>query len=99
VGNWVEHTANALAFAIIGTNSLLDLQAVVIDGDLPESLITDIISRVAEHVAQAAPPDFFTPQLVPGTMGDVAAAVGAGLLPMYATFSPNLATLLKADAH
>jgi predicted NBD/HSP70 family sugar kinase len=99
VGNWVEHTANALAFAIIGTNSLLDLQAVVIDGDLPESLITDIISRVAEHVARAAPPDFFTPQLVPGTMGDVAAAVGAGLLPMYATFSPNLATLLKADAH
>ena len=99
VANWVKDTAHALAFAIIGSNSLLDLQAVIIDGDLPKPVIADIISGVTDHIGREAPPDFFRPELLLGTMGDVAAAVGAGLLPMYATFSPNLATLLKSDVH
>lgn len=94
---WIRDTANALAFAIIGINSLLDLQAVVIDGNLPRPVIGEIISVVAEQVAREAPPDFFMPELVPGTMDGIAAAVGAGMLPMYATFSPNLATLLKSE--
>lgn len=94
---WVADAANALAFAIVGANSLLDLQAVVIDGDLPSPIIADIISQIREQVSREAPPDFFTPDLLPGTKGVVAAAVGAGLLPMYATFSPNLGTLLKSE--
>jgi predicted NBD/HSP70 family sugar kinase len=97
VAAWLKDTAGALAFAIIGINSLLDLQAVVIDGDLPKSLTDDIIAAVGQHMQREAPPDFFMPELLPGTMDGIAAAVGAGMLPMYATFSPNLATLLKSE--
>lgn len=96
VANWVNKTSTALAFAIIGAHSLLDLQAIVIDGDLPKSLINEIISAVGTCLEREAPPDFFMPELLPGTMGQAAAAIGAGMLPMYATFSPNLSALLKS---
>lgn len=97
VTGWIEDSASALAFAILGVNSLLDLPAIVIDGDLERPLITRIIEAVRDHLADGAPPDFFMPELVAGTLGSMAAATGAGLLPMYATFSPNLAALLKTD--
>ncbi|RJG56528.1 ROK family transcriptional regulator [Sphingobium terrigena] len=95
VNEWLADCAKALAFVIIGANSLLDLQAIIMDGDLPPQLIAQVMSAVEQHIAQSRPLDFFAPDLVLGTMRDMAPAIGAGLLPMYATFSPNLATLLK----
>jgi predicted NBD/HSP70 family sugar kinase len=95
VARWVRDSGKALAFVIVGANTLLDIQAIVIDGDLPQGLLTELISTVQKEVATRSAPDFFTPKLLLGTMGAVAAAVGAGLLPMYATFTPNLASLLK----
>lgn len=95
VNEWLADCAKALAFVIIGANSLLDLQAIIMDGDLPPELIAQVMSAVEQHIARSTPLDFFAPDLVLGTMRDMAPAIGAGLLPMYATFSPNLATLLK----
>lgn len=95
VADWIEECARALAFVIIGANSLLDLQAIIVDGDLPKALIAKIMSAVDQHIGRSTPRDFFAPDMVAGTMQAMAPAIGAGLLPMYATFSPNLATLLK----
>jgi predicted NBD/HSP70 family sugar kinase/predicted transcriptional regulator len=95
VARWVSDSAKALAFAIVGANSLLNLQAIIIGGDLPEGLLTELISTVQKEIVTRTPPDFFAPKLLRGTMGPMAAVIGAGLLPMYATFTPSLASLLK----
>lgn len=97
VAAWIEDCASSLAFAIMGVNSLLDLPAILIGGDLEQPLIASIIEALRARLAERAPPDFFMPDLIPGAMGAMAAATGAGLLPMYATFSPNLSALLKSD--
>lgn len=92
---WLERCADALAFVVIGANSLLDLEAVVLDGALDHSLMAPLVEKLQQRIASEGPVDLFRPQLLVGTFGDLAVATGAALLPFHSTFAPDLATLLK----
>ena len=94
---WTRRCVQALASAVTSANSLLDLEAVIIDGALPPSSLEDIANGLRCHFSTDAPPDFFAPEIRRGTLGNVAAAVGAGLLPLHASFTPDLASLFKKD--
>lgn len=89
--------SEALSFALIGANSLLDLEAVIIGGTLPDEILDVLIDRISVRIAGDAPPDFFSPVLLRGKNGPLAAARGAGLLPLFSTFAPNLSALLKGQ--
>ncbi|MBL0916693.1 MAG: ROK family protein [Sphingopyxis sp.] len=95
---WLARCCEALHFAIVGANSLLDLEAVVIDGALPAQMLGAIVEDLERRLRSDVPPDFFTPLVRPGNLGDTAAAMGAGLLPLHASFSPELAALVKGPA-
>lgn len=92
---WRRRCAEALAFAISGANSLLDLEAVILDGSLDAPELADIAAAVGGHLVEDAPPDFFVPDLRTGSLGRQAAAIGAGLLPLHAQYSPDLSSLFK----
>lgn len=92
---WQRRCSEALAFAISGANSLLDLEAVILDGSLDEQELADIAAAVGQQLAANAPPDFFSPDLRIGKLGRRAAAIGAGLLPLHAQYSPDLSSLFK----
>lgn len=92
---WTRGCVAALAFAVTSANSLLDLEAVIIDGALPLDARDEIAAGLRDHFATDAPPDFFAPEIRSGTLGNIAGAVGAGLLPLHASFSPDLASLFK----
>ena len=92
---WLDACADAIAFTIIGANSLLDLDAVIIGGALSDQAIDTLLSKIAAKMADSAPRDFFLPTLIRGRNGEKAPAIGAALLPLYSTYSPNLASLLK----
>ena len=92
---WRRRCTEALAFAISGANSLLDLEAVILDGSLAAAELADIAAAVGQRLADHAPPDFFAPELRIGTLGRQAAAMGAGLLPLHAQYSPDLSSLFK----
>lgn len=94
---WTRRCVAALASAVTSANSLLDLEAVIIDGALPPAGLEEIASGLRRHFSTDAPPDFFAPEIRNGTLGNVAAAVGAGLLPLHASFAPDLASLFKKD--
>lgn len=96
LAGWVGRCAEALGFAVIGANSLLDLEAIVLDGLLPVATIERVAAALTEAVARHAPPDFFMPPIRIGRMGDAAVATGAGLLPLHASFAPDLASLFKS---
>lgn len=95
--DWVARCADALAFTIIGANSLLDLDAVVIGGALSQDRLQWLKDRVQERIIATAPRDFFCPDLRVGSNGARAPAIGAGLLPLFSTYAPNLHSLLKSD--
>ncbi len=94
VAAWTNRCADALGFAAISANSLLDLEAVIIDG-----ASQDIVNRVGEtlerRLRRGVPPDFFPPAIRCGELGSDAAATGAALLPLHATFTPDLGVLFK----
>jgi len=94
---WLSECADALSFAIIGANSLLDLEAVVLDGVLSPDVLDDLKTAIHERLLKNVPPDFFPPELVAGSLGESAVAIGAGLLPVFASYSPNLAVLAKRN--
>lgn len=93
---WLSDCSEAVSFAVIGCNSLLDLEAVIIGGTLPDEMNKALIASVSEQVVGNAPKDFFKPTPLCGHNGEMAPARGAGLLPLFSTFSPNLDSLLKS---
>lgn len=97
VKKWVDDCAEALSFVIIGANSLLDLEAVIIGSVLEDQVVDALMERIASKIQADAPRDFFQPQLLRGTNGVIAPARGAGLLPLFSTYSPNLDSLLKSQ--
>lgn len=94
---WTRRCIEALAFAVTSANSLLDLEAVIIDGPLPAACLNQIALGLRDHFSREAPPDFFAPEIRNGALGNVAAAVGAGLLPLHASFTPDLSSLFKKE--
>ncbi|MCT8002710.1 ROK family protein [Sphingomonas sanguinis] len=94
---WQSRCAEALAFAISGANSLLDLEAVIFDGSLDARELADLVEAVRLHLQKDAPPDFFLPDLRTGSLGKNAAAIGAGLLPLHAQYAPDLSSLFKRE--
>jgi predicted NBD/HSP70 family sugar kinase len=95
---WLDDCADALSFAIIGANSLLDLEAVILGSPLPEELLGALIGRIKAKLEANAPRDFFQPPLLPGRNGEIAPALGAGLLPLFASYAPNLGSLMKSPS-
>ncbi len=89
VGDWLEDCADALVNPLLSIASLLDLQAIVVDGNLPRPLIERLVARLrtllAEHVPEARQP----PALRIGTIGRDAAAVGAATLPLHGNYGPD----------
>jgi len=92
--DWADRCAEALGFAVIGANSLLDLEAVVIDG-ASDSIVRLVGAALENRLSRDVPPDFFRPTIRQGTLGQPAAAIGAGLLPLHASFTPDLGALFK----
>ncbi len=92
---WTRQCVEALAFAVTSANSLLDLEAIIIDGALSSTCLDAIATGLRDHFSTNAPPDFFAPEIRRGGLGNLAAAVGAALLPLHASFTPDLASLFK----
>lgn len=93
---WIDRCCAALHFVAVGANSLLDLEAIVIDGAVSAPMLSAIVAGLEHRLRADTPPDFFVPLVRPGSLGEAAAAMGAGLLPLHASYTPDLAALVKA---
>ncbi|MGF7152093.1 putative NBD/HSP70 family sugar kinase [Sphingomonas zeicaulis] len=92
---WMTRCTDALVFTIIGANSLLDLDAVVIGGTLSQERLASMQTLIHEKIRRVAPEDFFCPELRIGENCGSAPAIGAALLPLFSTYTPNLVSLQK----
>ncbi|KAA5611147.1 ROK family protein [Rhodovastum atsumiense] len=88
VEDWLADCADALVQPLLATACMLDLQAIVIGGDLPDDLVAELIGRLRHLLVQAVPEAREPPVLVPGTVGRNAAALGAAILPLHLSYSP-----------
>ncbi|WP_322013359.1 ROK family transcriptional regulator [Paraburkholderia sp. J12] len=98
VEEWLDDCVDALAPALRASLCVLDLRAVVLDADVDAGLIDTLMKRLRVAVAATAPEASITPELVRGTFGPDAGALGAATLPMFFNFSPRAGILMGAGA-
>jgi predicted NBD/HSP70 family sugar kinase len=92
---WQDDCADAVAQAIISTISIIDVEAIVIDGLLPRAILQDTVARIQSCYSEIAPSGVVAPAIVCGTRGPQASAIGAAILPIYSLFSPDSGVLTK----
>jgi len=86
---WLTDCVEALAPAICASSALLDLPLVVIDSDLDTSLLDKLLPLLNRALTDNAPEARKMPNLLPGSFGPDAGAVGAATLPLFFNFSPR----------
>ena len=89
VSEWLEDCADALVGPLLAIASLLDVQAIIIDGNLPPTLVEWLVERLRQLLDTHAPEARKPPVLRAGTVGRNAAAVGAAILPLHATYGTD----------
>jgi predicted NBD/HSP70 family sugar kinase len=92
---WQEDCADALAQAIVGSISVIDVDAVIVDGILPRAILDTTIAMIIRRFNEIMPDGVIAPAIVVGSTGAQAAAIGAAILPVYAMFAPDSAVLVK----
>lgn len=89
VDPWIETVAEALARASLATCAVIDFEAIVIDGALPETVRADLVARVARKIAGLDTRGLILPQIRAGAIGAQARALGAASGPVLAQFLMN----------
>lgn len=92
---WQDDCADALAQAIISTIAVVDLEAIVIDGLLPGDLLSQTVDLIRMRFSAMMPKGLVAPQIIAGSIGPQASALGAAILPIYQLFAPDSAVLTK----
>ena len=95
---WINEAAPAIAQAILNSTCLLDLEGVILDGcfclTVKEALIKAVVAAMENINWEGVVP----PQVLAGTIGSDARALGGALLPLYAHFAPDRDLFLKLDS-
>lgn len=86
--DWIDGAAKGLAHAAISAVALCDLDALVIDGWLPEAVRARLIDRIETEIAASPLAGIRHPAVLAGAAGPGARTLGAASLPLAARFLP-----------
>ena len=104
-GEWLPHTrtwlrqaAGGIALAIHNAACLLDLEAVIVDGAFHKTLLDELMRSISRALDVYSWEGVWRPEVLRGTIGSDARAIGGALLPLYAQFAPDRDLFLKLGA-
>jgi predicted NBD/HSP70 family sugar kinase len=92
---WIEETAQALAYACLAAISVIDFEAIVIDGAMPITVRARLVRRVAEIYETLDRRGLVDPTIKAGSIGADARALGGAALPLIANFARDREVLFK----
>jgi len=92
---WIARAAAAIAHAINGATCLLDLDGVIVDGAVHRTLLDELIGATEAAMRRSNWEGVSPPQLLAGTIGADAGALGGALLPLHANFAPDRDLFIK----
>ncbi|TNB49569.1 ROK family protein [Martelella lutilitoris] len=84
---WVSATAKGLAAATVSSLSIIDFEAVVVDGAFPEHVRATLIDAIRTEIETMDLQGISKPSVEAGRWGSLAKAVGAAALPLAAEYS------------
>lgn len=89
VDPWIGETAQELAKAALSICSVIDFEAILIDGAFPGAVRTEIVERVRRYLVTQDTRGLLTPQIEGGAIGFNARAIGAASGPIFSQFFLN----------
>ena len=85
---WIEDCSSALAQCFIGVWSLIDIEAIVLDGSLPKPVLRKIIDATLRYIQEFQTEGIITCDVKPGELGSMAQCIGAACLPVLSILGP-----------
>ncbi len=92
---WIEDAASALAYATVAAISVIDFEAIVIDGALPATVRERIVVRTAQVFASLDRRGLSDVEIVSGSIGADAGSIGGAALPLIKHFARDREVLFK----
>ncbi|MEJ6402545.1 ROK family transcriptional regulator [Yoonia sp. 2307UL14-13] len=86
VDPWLGQTAQELAKASLSTCSVIDFEAILIDGAFPSDIRQELVERVRRYVVTQDTRGLIPPRIEAGSIGRKARAIGAATRPISAQF-------------
>ena len=93
--SWIGEVAESLAYAIIASIAVIDVQTVIIDGAFPVHVRARIIEQTRAALARVNHQGLSPFELVEGTIGNAARAMGGAAIPLLANFTQDREVLFK----
>jgi predicted NBD/HSP70 family sugar kinase len=93
--DWIEEAASALAYASVAAISVVDFEAIVIDGEMPAQVRERLAARTAEVLAGLDRRGLSETEIVAGGIGADACAIGGAALPLIKNFGRDREVLFK----
>lgn len=79
---WIEDSANYLAQAALTCCSVIDFQAIIIDGAFPQDVRSALVEKTASVLETLNIQGLARPDILAGSIGHEARSLGAAMLPM-----------------
>lgn len=95
---WIGEVAGSVAYAIVAAIAVIDVETVIIDGAFPVSVRRRIIEQTRAALARINQQGLSPFQLVEGSIGNAARAMGGASLPLLANFTQDREVLFKENA-
>ncbi len=92
---WIEEAARALACATAAAISVIDFEAIVIDGAMPVVVRDRLVARTAHIFLGLDRRGLSEVEFAPGTVGHDARAIGGAALPLIKNFARDREILFK----
>ena len=92
---WIEVAASALAYASVAAISVIDFEAIVIDGEMPATVRDRLTARTAQVFAGLDRRGLSEVEIVAGSIGADARAIGGAALPLIKNFARDREVLFK----
>ena len=92
---WIEDAASALAYATVAAISVIDFEAIVIDGALPAMVRERLVARTAQVFAGLDRRGLSEVDIVSGSIGADAGSIGGAALPLIKHFARDREVLFK----
>ena len=95
---WIQQASTSVSIAIGSAISIIDFEAVVIDGAFPQSIRSAIVQQTREKFSRIDLQGLAPVDIVEGTIGSDARVLGAASLPLLAGFARDRDLLFRAEA-
>jgi predicted NBD/HSP70 family sugar kinase len=92
---WIEEAASALAYAMVAAISVIDFEAIVIDGEMPAMVRERLTARTSQLFARLDRRGLSDVMIVSGGIGADARAIGGAALPLIKNFARDREVLFK----